>query len=70
MTKSELISRLSEYPDDMLIMILDGFNGGGHPRDLNLGPTIQEIEQEDAEYTCDCENLIGNKVIVLGYGCY
>jgi hypothetical protein len=70
MTKAQLIRRLSDVDDDIEIMILDGFNGAGNPREINFGPTPVQITEEDAEATADCEGLVGEAVFVLGYGCY
>lgn len=70
MTVEELIARLSDYDPKMPVMILDGFNGGGSPRDLNLGPTPRTISTEDADETADCEGQIGKEVVALGFGCY
>lgn len=70
MTKSELIKRLNEIPDNPDIMILDGFNGGGVPRTLNLGPAEHKISFGNGDETVDCENRVGETVIVIGFGCY
>lgn len=70
MTIAQLIARLQEYSPETEVMVLDGFNGGGVPRDLNLGPTEQVIVAEDEEAAADCEGRVGEKVVVLGYGCY
>jgi hypothetical protein len=70
MTTKQLIQLLRKHPPTAQVMILDGFNGGGAPRDLNLGPALQAISSEDADATADCEQRIGEKVVVLGYGCY
>ena len=55
---------------DRLVMILDGFNGGGVPRAINLGPSSHVISASDEKETADCEHMVGHKVVVLGYGCY
>ncbi len=65
-----MIKRLSDYPKNMQVMILDGFNGGGFPREINLGPFDRKIKKIDAEEVADCEEIIGKKVVVMGYGCY
>lgn len=70
MTKKELLARLEKYPDDMQIMIQDGFNGGGNPREINYGPIDYVITNTDACETADCESIRGKKVIVIGFGCY
>ncbi len=51
------------------LMILDGFNGGGNPREINL-VTNRVVEESDAQDCGDCEDLVGQKVMVLGYGFY
>lgn len=69
MTVTELVKKLSYLPEDTQVMILDSSNGGGIPRELNL-VGLQRVSVADAEETADCEGLIGDVVIVLGYGCY
>lgn len=69
MTKAQLIKRLADYPDDALVMILDGFNGGGRPREINL-VALRVVEDADAAETADCEDLVDEMVVALGYGCY
>jgi hypothetical protein len=70
MTVSELIDQLSDYLPDIEVMILDGFNGGGTPRTINLGPRASTITPKDAEDAADCEDRVGEPIVVLGYGCY
>lgn len=70
MTIAQLLAELSEYPAEMPIMILDGFNGGGAPREINCGPHTHTITAADADQTADCEEREGETVVVLGYGCY
>ena len=70
MTISQLIEKLKDYPPDMQIMILDSFNGGGCPRDLNCGPYEALIEDRHAEIAADCEGREGEQVVLIGYGCY
>ena len=70
MTVAELIKRLSEFRPDMEVMILDGFNGGGHPREINLGPTTRVITPVDDDQCADCEGRTGEFVITMGYGSY
>lgn len=70
MTIQELVQRLSKFPADTPLMILDGFNGGGVPRDLNHGPISYEVTQNDADETADCEERIGQSVVIIGFGCY
>lgn len=51
-------------------MILDGFNAGGTPREINFGPVLKTVTAEDAEDAADCEDLEGRAVIAIGFGCY
>lgn len=69
MTVIELIQYLSKFPSNQEVMILDSFNGGGTPREINLKST-RTITEEMSEETCDCEEKIGQEVIVLGFGNY
>lgn len=55
---------------DLPLMILDSFNGGGEAREINSGPTIRTITQEDEDNVADCEGLVGQRVLVIGFGCY
>lgn len=69
MKAQELADILLKDPT-LEVMILDGFNGGGEPRDINLGPTEQVITQDNADEGADCEGKVGQKVLIIGYGCY
>jgi hypothetical protein len=70
MTVTELIQELMDVPLNTEVMILDGFNGGGEPREINLGPSLRKITKKNAQESADCENKVGNTVLVIGYGCY
>jgi hypothetical protein len=70
MKVKDLINKLQKYPQDMDVMILDSFNGGGVPREINLGPVEHEITTEDINETADCEDIGRQTVVVMGYGCY
>jgi hypothetical protein len=56
MTKAQLIQRLSEFPDDMEVMTLDGIPGSGMPREINHGPRIMTIGSLEANECVDCED--------------
>lgn len=74
---SELVAKLSKYNPDMEVVILDGFNGGGQPRTINLGPcewddeTLEEMAEMDVEpdYS-DIDSKPGTPIVIMGYGCY
>jgi hypothetical protein len=51
-------------------MIIDGANGGGYPRDINLGPKEGTIDSNDEDYTADCDGRVGESIVIIGYGCY
>ena len=70
MTKAQLIAELAPFSDDTEVMILDGFNGGGEPREINLGPMKQKITKKNAKEGADCEGKVGNTVAIMGYGFY
>lgn len=73
MKLTELITRLQALQQEhgnSEVMILDGWNGGGVPREINLGPTHRVVTEAHAEETADCEEIVGETVIVLGFGCY
>ena len=69
MRVEDLIDRLRALPPGSKVMILDGFNGGGFPRDINLFGDRQ-ISGEDADECCDCEGKVGETVSLLGFGSY
>lgn len=70
MTVQELINHLSSFDPESQIMILDSFNGGGSPRDLNHGPRYYFIKEIDGRDCSDCEDRIDEKVVLIGFGCY
>ena len=70
MNKRHLLEALASVSDDDEIMILDGWNGGGVPRTINLGPVVRTITEADADESADCEDRVGQRVVCLGYGCY
>jgi hypothetical protein len=70
MKVKELIAELKKLDPERDIMILDGFNGGGHPREINLGPSKRVISSEDAEDCADCEGREGELIYKMGYGFY
>lgn len=69
-TVRELINELSKLPYDREVMILDGFNGGGNPRTINLGPSKDKIRKRHALEAADCHDRVGEKIVVMGYGFY
>lgn len=70
MTVEQLLARLETLPLKSEVMILDGFNGGGLPREINLGPVWREVTPEMAQECDDCAPHVGHPVLVIGYGCY
>lgn len=70
MTVVELIQQLTKYAEidpTMPVMILER---GGSPREINVLPHRRVITAADAEAVYDCEELAGEKVLVMGYGSY
>jgi hypothetical protein len=70
MTVAELIRILQCKNQESEVMVMDGSNGGGSPRSLNFGPTDRFITEENHQATADCENRVGEHVVVIGYGSY
>ena len=71
MTVLDVIQALLKRGDlNRPCMVLDGFNGSGTPREINLGPVERTVTAEDAEASADCEGLEGQTVVVVGFGCY
>ncbi len=66
----ELIAKLLVLPAEMEVMIMDEANGGGSPRQINHGPVCKRITETHADLTADCEGREGEKIVVVGYGCY
>lgn len=77
MTVHELITELQKFDKTLEVAILDGFNGGGQPRTINLGPQLEGDEaarrngydKTNRNYS-DLETYRGNTIVVMGYGCY
>lgn len=74
MTLDQMVTRLQKLQaegfGDRELMVLDSFNGGGNPRDINLGPVLHVVTPTEAEDSGDCEELLGTTVVVMGFGCY
>lgn len=70
MTVKELMDRLSKFDPEAQVMVLDSFNGGGSPREINLGPVDHVLTETDSDATCDCEGMVGQTVVLMGFGCY
>lgn len=67
----ELIDQLCRLPSEDEIMILDGFNGGGEPREINFGPVSHSVTQDDMANASDCEDMEPDQTVwVIGYGSY
>lgn len=69
MKAKDLVKLFSELSPDQEVMILDGFNGGGFPRDINVFGE-RTISENDSDETYDCEGKVGKTVLLLGYGSY
>lgn len=67
MNVAELITRLQKFDQSTEIAILDGFNGGGSPRTVNLGPYLSKTCGLDLD---DIETPEGCDIIILGFGSY
>ena len=66
----DAILALLDHPMNSELMIIDGENGNGVPRTLNLGPVAHRVTRSEVSETSDCDNLAGKDVTVIGYGCY
>jgi hypothetical protein len=67
----DLISELNKFDQEDEVMILDGYNGGGNPREINFGPKQISIKEDFIENCADCEEFdVNSKVVILGFGCY
>jgi hypothetical protein len=71
MTKDELIARLMKIEGNPEVVILDGFNGGGEPRTINFGPSLQDVQpSEYVKYDTDDIETQEGKILLMGFGCY
>lgn len=70
MKVKQLIDILLKLNPDIDLMILDRPNGGGYPREINLGPTDYKIDKQDEDWSLDCKGRIGEKIKIIGFGCY
>lgn len=70
MNVGELIQQLQQFDPSMEVMVLDGFNGGGSPRTINLGPSLHAITEKYADMSGDCEGRVGEQIVRMGYGSY
>jgi hypothetical protein len=74
MNIAELIQELQQFDPELEVAILDGLNGAGVPRTINLGPVLFDGEakyegDENAEYK-DIDTEPGNPIVIMGYGFY
>lgn len=67
-TVGALKDKLSKFDDSLEVMVLDGFNGGGDPRNISISSEPIEITSEYKGH--DCEGKIGDMVVILSYGNY
>jgi hypothetical protein len=70
MKVKQLKEWLDTLPEDKEIMIMDGFDGGGTPREINLLKASLFIEEDWVDHCNDCDGLLNEDVAVMGYGCY
>lgn len=70
MTVRELVKLLQAHRPERQVMILDGSNGGGLPREISVGPVLRQITEADCEDNADLEAISAAEVVVIGYGCY
>lgn len=69
-TVAELITQLSQFNPKSHVLVNSGPNGSGSPYDLNQGPISHTITEDDANSTADCENRIGEQIVLIGFGCF
>ena len=68
---SELVKKLNKIKrecGDIEVTILDGFNGCGQPRTINMGP-FEEFASEHEE-TEDIETQGDTNIVIMGCGSY
>lgn len=69
MKAHELAKKLLSMPNHE-VTILDGFNGGGDPRTINIGPTKRDLSEPNMNYDTDDIETQSGDIIILGFGCY
>lgn len=67
MKVKELRELLKKYDGDDEIMIIDD---KGSLRTINIGPKLQLVYQQDADWCGDCEDFVGKEVVKIGIGRY
>jgi len=75
MLVKDLIKKLQELDQDLEVTVLDGFNGGGQPRTINLGPVVYNPKKHNKHVNStynyeDIETQNGLPIVEIGYGCY
>lgn len=71
MKVKNLIACLNRMNPEAECGIMDGFNGGGAFREINLGPFESTFNSDKNDDTADFEDLPnGHDIVVMGYGCY
>jgi hypothetical protein len=73
MNMSDLIKALEDIKrneGDLEVAILDGFNGGGEPREINVHPTVYISKEEG--FTVDRGDIKTKSglFVSMGYGSY
>ena len=68
--KAHTLAKLLLNMPDHEVTILDGFNGGGDPRTINLGPSVRNLNETNVKYDTDDIETQNGDIIALGYGCY
>jgi predicted PP-loop superfamily ATPase len=67
MKVKDLIEQLQRFNEDMEIMISDNH---GFLRTLNKHPRESLVYQQDADMCGDCEDLVEQTVVQIGFGSY
>ena len=73
MKLSELIARLETLRGengDLEVVILDGFNAGGEPRTINVGPSVWSLDNKNLTLDTDDIGTKSGNIVVMGYGSY
>lgn len=70
----DLVERLLEAKKEhgnIEVTILDGFNGGGKPRTINIGPVVETIPNPN-NHGRDTEDIATKEgsYVTIGFGCY
>lgn len=64
----DLIEKLQQEDQGMEVAVLVGLNGHGFPKELNYGPVLRQVKNDDLPNSFEYEDDVGKLLVVVGYG--